>query len=468
MSGFGWESSGGGGGSLPSGFLQVAGGVPLDGTLRTITDGVGNTSPLQLSTTQVGFEQSSAGYINRWYNSGGTANSRKYAVYVANNYWSLTTRNDAEDSGEQFLIATALAGNLSTLELGKSISPLILSTQLATLASSNLVVGHTTASARLHVRGDGTNPIFRLESTSGTQAIRLIADGSTTYFGSGDAAILVTNNSSVAAINGASFAFQSALTSGAQYGHKYYNIYSHSWTSGTGGIFDVGSMGGTFAAAAGSGNFRPINIAYTINNSGAQTGTATGIFLNATETALNGMGHNLMDLQRDGTSRAKITNAGRLDLLGDLFAPVIWATNGVFRGNNTGTRLTTTVDGIWLMQDNAGTSFNRLQLGGTTNAFPAIKRNGAAIDFRLADDSGYCGIIAGRSTEKTIEVVEVGGAMGLGFFNTAATDQPTTAISEATYISSGGGGSQIRTGDTIGGYTLQQVVQALQNLGLLA
>jgi hypothetical protein len=142
----------------------------------------------------------------------------------------------------------------------------------------------------------------------------------------------------------------------------------------------------------GTANFRLSNLLYTINNTAAQTGNATGILLNATETALNGMTHNLMDLQVGGSSRAKITNAGRLDLLGDLFAPVIWATNGVFRGNNTGTRITTTVDGIWLMQDNAGTSFNRLQFGGTTSSFPAIKRNGAAIDFRLADDSADCAI----------------------------------------------------------------------------
>jgi hypothetical protein len=45
--------SSGGGGSLPSGFLQVAGGVPLDLTLRAITDGVGTASPLQLSTNKV-------------------------------------------------------------------------------------------------------------------------------------------------------------------------------------------------------------------------------------------------------------------------------------------------------------------------------------------------------------------------------------------------------------------------------
>ncbi len=41
----------------------------------------------------------------------------------------------------------------------------------------------------------------------------------------------------------------------------------------------------TIALSAGSSNVRLINETYTINNTGAQTGTATGIFLNATETA---------------------------------------------------------------------------------------------------------------------------------------------------------------------------------------
>lgn len=99
---------------------------------------------------------------------------------------------------------------------------------------------------------------------------------------------------------------------------------------------------------------------------------------------------------------------------------------------------------------------------------PAIKRNAENIDFRLSDDTGYCGIVAGYTTSKVLEVKEVSGAMGLGFFNSPAINQPTTAIGEATFISAGGGGSQIRTDDTIGGYTIQQVVQALQDLGLLA
>jgi hypothetical protein len=55
---------------------------------------------------------------------------------------------------------------------------------------------------------------------------------------------------------------------------------------------------------------------------------------------------------------------------------------------------TTPADGRLLLTDNAGTSFGRLQLGGTTASFPSLKRNATGIDFRLADDSGYAPITA--------------------------------------------------------------------------
>lgn len=54
--------------------------------------------------------------------------------------------------------------------------------------------------------------------------------------------------------------------------------------------------------------------------------------------------------------------------------------------------LNTPSDGVFKFNDNAGTSFGRLQLGGTTSSFPAIKRNSAAINFRLADDSADAAI----------------------------------------------------------------------------
>jgi hypothetical protein len=54
--------------------------------------------------------------------------------------------------------------------------------------------------------------------------------------------------------------------------------------------------------------------------------------------------------------------------------------------------------GVFTFQDGAATSFGRLQLGGTTDAFPSIKRNGTAINFRLANDSADCPITAAAIT----------------------------------------------------------------------
>jgi hypothetical protein len=56
--------------------------------------------------------------------------------------------------------------------------------------------------------------------------------------------------------------------------------------------------------------------------------------------------------------------------------------------------------GILKLGNNNDNDFNRLQFGGTTSSFPSIKRNGTAIDFRLADDSAFCGINAGATTIK--------------------------------------------------------------------
>lgn len=59
-------------------------------------------------------------------------------------------------------------------------------------------------------------------------------------------------------------------------------------------------------------------------------------------------------------------------------------------------------DGIFTLRDNAGTSFNRLQFGGTTNAFPSLKRSGAVLQARLADDSAFATLEA--------ETLQVSGA----------------------------------------------------------
>jgi hypothetical protein len=67
--------------------------------------------------------------------------------------------------------------------------------------------------------------------------------------------------------------------------------------------------------------------------------------------------------------------------------------------------------GVLLLQNNAQTGFDQLQLGGTTSAFPAIKRNGAGIDIRLADDSAFAPV-KGKLTTDTAYTATVVAATG--------------------------------------------------------
>lgn len=53
------------------------------------------------------------------------------------------------------------------------------------------------------------------------------------------------------------------------------------------------------------------------------------------------------------------------------------------------------------------------------------------------------------------------------FWNKTPIVQPTTAITGATFAS-GGGGYNLKTDDTFGGYTVQQIAAALINIGILA
>ena len=133
----------------------------------------------------------------------------------------------------------------------------------------------------------------------------------------------------------------------------------------------------TCSNAAGSANFRPVSISYTINNSGAQTGTATGIFLNATETALNGMSHNLMDLQRGGASMFKVSRTGSISM------------------NNDSVTISAASSGVLVLYDSSFTSFSRLNFGGTSNSFPALVRQGNTLEVRTADGLSYAQLHAG-------------------------------------------------------------------------
>ena len=68
-------------------------------------------------------------------------------------------------------------------------------------------------------------------------------------------------------------------------------------------------------------------------------------------------------------------------------------------------------NGVISLLNNAGADFNRLQFGGTTNLFPAIKRSSTTLQARLADDSAFAPI-QGKLTTDTAYTGTVVAATG--------------------------------------------------------
>lgn len=94
----------------------------------------------------------------------------------------------------------------------------------------------------------------------------------------------------------------------------------------------------------------------------------------------------VMSFQTSGGERARLDSSG-LFTLGNS-GQVRWTS-----GAPNGTVDTTFARGGAGKVSITGTT-PMLQLGGTTSAFPALKRNGAGLEARLADDSGYASLTA--------------------------------------------------------------------------
>lgn len=291
---------------------------------------------------------------------------------------------DAKVSTEDFNIAL---GNKLDSSILPSLAQLGVSNTFTAnqTINANLAVGGTfAATERLKVKGNGTNSIARFENFVGNYHVTI----SEYLFGT----ILSMNGFSIRE-NTSSILFSSNNNGTSAIGE----LPVYDFTSGTDNSTSLNSnfvrISRTFAAGAGSANFRPFTVSYTINNSGAQTGNATGIFLNATETALNGMAHNLIDLQVGGSSRFSVTRLGQITTSGAIIASA--AIYGSDFGLGGGTSfIKSNTSGIISLYNNNSTSFNRLQFGGTTNLFTSIKVNGTELQSRLADDSGYANFAA--------------------------------------------------------------------------
>ena len=147
-------------------------------------------------------------------------------------------------------------------------------------------------------------------------------------------------------------------------------------------------IGMAFPSLTGSSATNALNITQTWNT----TGVPTAIQLNVTNTA-SGSGALLLDLQVGGVSQMSVSK------LGEIFCSNITATTGSMTISSPGilrwsarSVISSASNGVFMLSNNAQNDFTRLQFGGTTSAFPSIKRSATALQVRLADDSNYAGM----------------------------------------------------------------------------
>lgn len=126
-----------------------------------------------------------------------------------------------------------------------------------------------------------------------------------------------------------------------------------------------------------------LNLSQTWNNAGV---AFNAVLVNVTDTASNGSS-TLMQLQNGGVSYFTVSKFGQVTIGSNM---IIGASSAFLWGGRS--VIYSPADGRVLLQNQAQNDFNLLQFGGTTSAFPALKRNGALIDVRLADDSGYANL----------------------------------------------------------------------------
>jgi hypothetical protein len=179
-------------------------------------------------------------------------------------------------------------------------------------------------------------------------------------------------------------------------------IFSNGVTLGTSGNL----FGGTnVVEQRNSTNPQRINIANTYT-SGANREDLS-FYFNANiahiGTTTTGATARVLQIDYGGTTTAAISipiTSGSIIFGGGLNAPSFnsgtGANGGIFFGTNG--NIVSSGAGILTLYNNAQTDFTRLQFGGTTNLFPALKRNTTSLQVRLADDSADGNLTTGNLT----------------------------------------------------------------------
>lgn len=188
-------------------------------------------------------------------------------------------------------------------------------------------------------------------------------------------------------------------------------------------FFNIANIGGNgYTNTSGQSAFLQLSPIY---NQSSGTAANTDFLINRTQTAVGSGAQLLADFQVGGVSQFNVTNAGNVGALGNFTAGsnarFQWASRSIIYCPS---------DGIIQLIDSSTTNFARLQFGGSTSSFPAIKRNAAGLDLRVADDSAYAGLTV-LNVVATSSILSIGPTQGVGY-GTGAGGTVVQATSKVT------------------------------------
>lgn len=187
---------------------------------------------------------------------------------------------------------------------------------------------------------------------------------------------------------------------------------SGSWRAAAGGggsgVTSIAGTGNQITASAATGAVT-LSLAPPILLTNGTAGAPTYAFSNDATTGMFYTPTHNLSFTVGGNESARILTTQDLAIVNHL----------VFGVAFPATKILGTTDGQLLLQNNAGTAFTSLQFGGTTSSFPSIKRNAAALNFRLADDSADALVTGNGYTIGTTGATPTAGVLnfGTGFGN---------------------------------------------------
>lgn len=141
------------------------------------------------------------------------------------------------------------------------------------------------------------------------------------------------------------------------------------------------------SVVAGTSNTAGANLTIT-GSQGTGTGAGGSIIFQVAPAGSSGTAQNALS--------TALTIASNTDAT---FANAVNAGATSYLGFFPRSRLYSPADSIILLSNNGVSNFDRLQFGGTTSSFPAIKRSSTTLQARLADDSAFASVQGKLTTE---------------------------------------------------------------------